>query len=301
MITGTFLDEITHDIPSQNWGPREWAQDFMHMKEIGIDTVILIRAGYKNQAVFDSKVLKQEMGLMPAKLDLLDLFLEEAEKNEMSFYFGLYDSGHYWASGHFEKESNLNKVFCEEVLNKYGHRKAWKGWYLSHEIHAYDDGMMQLYRNLAEHLKKQKNMPTLISPYVKGAKQFGSEAVKFDQHIHDWRKVFQSLKGFIDIVAFQDGQVNFAELPSYLKAHKELADEFGLASWSNVESFDRDMPIKFPPTDIRKLQYKIEEAQKVGAEKIITFEFSHFMSPQSCYPAARNLNQRYKEWIHGRL
>ena len=27
-ITGTFLDEITHDIPSANWGPEEWAADF---------------------------------------------------------------------------------------------------------------------------------------------------------------------------------------------------------------------------------------------------------------------------------
>ena len=52
-ITGTFLDEITHDIPSQNWGPDEWAADFDVMGRIGIDTVILIRAGYRDRAVFD--------------------------------------------------------------------------------------------------------------------------------------------------------------------------------------------------------------------------------------------------------
>ena len=44
-ITGTFLDEITHDIPSNNWGREEWARDFRVMKAIGIDTVVLIRAG----------------------------------------------------------------------------------------------------------------------------------------------------------------------------------------------------------------------------------------------------------------
>ena len=27
-ITGTFLDEISHDSPHQNWGPKEWEQDF---------------------------------------------------------------------------------------------------------------------------------------------------------------------------------------------------------------------------------------------------------------------------------
>ena len=42
-ITGTFLDEISHDIPHQNWGEAEWNRDFRYMKAIGIDTVIDIR------------------------------------------------------------------------------------------------------------------------------------------------------------------------------------------------------------------------------------------------------------------
>jgi hypothetical protein len=53
-ITGTFIDEITHDIPSANWGPEEWRADFETMQEIGIDTVILIRAGYKDRMTFES-------------------------------------------------------------------------------------------------------------------------------------------------------------------------------------------------------------------------------------------------------
>ena len=31
-ITGTFLDEISHDIPHQNWGREEWDADFRAMK-----------------------------------------------------------------------------------------------------------------------------------------------------------------------------------------------------------------------------------------------------------------------------
>ena len=27
-IRGTFLDEISHDIPHQNWGREEWDRDF---------------------------------------------------------------------------------------------------------------------------------------------------------------------------------------------------------------------------------------------------------------------------------
>ena len=47
LITGTFIDEISHDIPHQNWSAKEWEQDFIHMKNMGIDTVILIRGGYR--------------------------------------------------------------------------------------------------------------------------------------------------------------------------------------------------------------------------------------------------------------
>ena len=31
LIKGTFLDEISHDIPHQNWSEKEWSMDFKHM------------------------------------------------------------------------------------------------------------------------------------------------------------------------------------------------------------------------------------------------------------------------------
>jgi hypothetical protein len=52
------------------------------------------------------------------------------------------------------------------------------------------------------------------------------------------------------------------------------------------------MPIKFPPADWRYLRFKLETAAQI-AEKIITFEFPHFVSPFSCYPSAHNLFERY--------
>jgi hypothetical protein len=56
------------------------------------------------------------------------------------------------------------------------------------------------------------------------------------------------------------------------------------------------MPIKFPPADWRYLRFKLDTHKDV-AEKIITFEFAHFMSPHSCYPAAHNLFKRYCEHL----
>ena len=105
------------------------------------------------------------------------------------------------------------------------------------------------------------------------------------------------IKGSVDIVAFQDGHVDFHELPVYLATNQTLADMHGLECWTNSETFDRDMPIKFLPIKWEKLLLKLTMAKVAGVKKGITFEFSHFLSPNSCYSQARNLYARYREYF----
>ena len=107
-ITGTFLDEISHDIPHQNWGPKEWEQDFINMKAIGIDTVIMIRSGYRKFITWPCEYLLKKGCYMPS-MDLLELFLSLADKYGMKFYYGLYDSGVYWDTGNMMYETEVNK------------------------------------------------------------------------------------------------------------------------------------------------------------------------------------------------
>lgn len=296
MITGTFLDEITHDIPYSNWGPEEWARDFDAMRAAGIDTVILIRAGYRDRATFESGVLRARHPHLLVQMDLVGLFLDLAERHGMKFFFGTYDSGEYWTNGEYRREVDINRAFCDEVMERYGAHPAFQGWYISHEINSFDEGMMTVYEELARHLRALKQQPILISPYIRGIKQFAAgEAIGFEQHVREWSEVFARIKGHVDIVAFQDGHVDYAVLPDYLAANAELARKHGITCWSNVESFDRDMPIKFPPIGWPKLRYKIDAAVKAGVDKLITFEFSHFLSPNSIYPAAHSLFKRYME------
>ena len=133
-ISGTFLDEISHDIPHQNWGEAEWDLDFQYMKAIGIDTVIMIRSGYKKFITYPSQYLLGKGCFMPS-VDLLDMYLRLAEKHGMKFYFGLYDSGHYWATGDMTHEIEDNKYVIDEVWKNYGEKyKSFGGWYVSGEI-----------------------------------------------------------------------------------------------------------------------------------------------------------------------
>ena len=129
-----------------------------------------------------------------------------------------------------------------------------------------------------------------------GSKQFAEGAAfTLEESMEHWRRIFAATQGAFDICAFQDGQVQYHELPEFLRGVSQIAAEFGITQWSNLETFDRDMPIKFQPADWRYLRYKLESAAEV-AEKIITFEFAHFMSPHSCYPAAHNLFAKYQEF-----
>lgn len=305
MIKGTFIDEISHDIPHQNWGEKEWDNDFKHMKTMGIEMVIMIRCGYKQWVTYPSSVLQQEVDAIMPSLDLLRLFLELSEKYSLHFYFGLYDSGKYWVGGDYEKEVAINKSVIDEVWENYGHYPAFKGWYICHEISRKNNPVVQLYKNLGTYCKTRSNgLATIISPYIDGIKNISqytndthkTAGVSLEAHKADWREIFSEIHEAVDIVAFQDGHVAYNELIDFLNVNKALAEEFGLECWTNTESFDRDMPIKFLPIKWNKLELKLELARKAGIQKAITFEFSHFMSPQSAYLQAGHLYNRYQEY-----
>lgn len=290
IITGTFLDEITHDIPSQNWSREDWDREFELYTQIGIDTVIVIRAGYKDKCIFPAKSVPD---LLPVKEDLGQIFVDLAEKHSLKIFWGLFDSGNFWMKDNPEAEIELNKPFIEELAAKYGGSPSFCGWYICHETSRDENHIGTIFNELGKHCKQTVNAPVLISPFPQGVKQFGADAIPFWQSRTEWQAILDQSAEHLDIVAFQDGQIHYSELPEFYEIVSELAEQYSLQHWANVESFDRDMPIKFPPADWRMLELKLYAAAK-HVEKIITFEFPHFMSPHSAYPAAHNLYRRYR-------
>ncbi len=306
-ITGTFLDEISHDIPHQNWGEKEWDTDFQNMKAIGIDTVIMIRSGYRKFITFPSKYLLSKGCYMPS-VDLLDLFLRLAEKYGMIFYFGLYDSGKYWDTGDLSWEIEDNKYVIDEVWQNYGTKyNSFKGWYISGEISRKTKGAIGAFHALGKQCKDVSGgLPTFISPWIDGKKAVEAasgdinkaKAVSVLEHEREWGEIFDGIHDVVDVCAFQDGHIDYDELDAFFSVNKKLADKYGMKCWTNAETFDRDMPIKFFPIKFDKLRLKLEAAKRAGYEKGITFEFSHFMSPQSAYLQAGHLYRRYKEYFN---
>lgn len=307
-IRATFLDEISHDIPHQNWGRNEWDADFGHMKAIGIDTVVLIRCGHQRWLTYPSEVLVSRESAHLPPIDLVRMFLELSLKHEMQFYFGLYDSGRYRFDGDHVAETDINRHVIDEAWATYGGHPAFGGWYITQEFSRRSAGIVDLCFQLGRHCKDVSGgLPVMISPYIDGAKsvdQFSAairraDAITPEVHAREWDEILGGIRDAVDIVAFQDGHVDFAELEEFLSVNKALADAHGMKSWTNCESFDRDMPIKFLPIKWEKLLLKLEAAARVGIAEAITFEFSHFMSPQSAYLQAGHLYDRYREYLAG--
>ena len=61
--------------------------------------------------------------------------------------------------------------------------------------------------------------------------------------------------------------------------------------------FGYDTAVISGTTEIVRNQFSLT-ASGEGYDKAITFEFPHFMSPQSVYGAAGNLYNRYKEYFN---
>ena len=170
-ISATFIDEISHDIPHQNWGAKEWEQDFAHMKTMGIDTVVHIRAGYRKFISYPSAYLIETQQCFLPSQDLVGLFLRLSDQFNFDFYFGIYDSGVYWDTGDMSQEIEINKPVIQEVFATYGHHKSFKGWYISLELSRKTKGAITAIRDLGLYCKKVSGgLPVLISPWIDGEK-----------------------------------------------------------------------------------------------------------------------------------
>ena len=266
-VRATFLDEVSWDIPHQNWGVREWDADFRAMKNMGINTVVLIRAGLGRwiAAPFECLLESEEVYYPP--VDLVEMFLTLADKYGMAFYFGMYDSGKYWQEGLFRREIDLNLKLIDEVWARYGHHKSFQGWYLSQEISRRTKNMSRIYAEVGRHAKAVSGgLKTMISPYIHGIKtdqvMAGDKALSVEEHRREWNEILGNVAGAVDILAFQDGQVDYHELYDYLVVNKALADKYGMECWTNIESFDRDMPIRFLPIKWEKLLLKLDAARR---------------------------------------
>lgn len=290
-ITGTFINEITYDIPTSNWSYEQWEEDLDNMKEVGIDTVIFIRGGYKDKLIYPSLHFDNIY-----KNDLLGFILKAAEKRGMNVFVGLYTTNLNWQNGNAAAEIDKNRFFIKEVMERYGDSSAFVGWYIPHEVDVDRLNITQVMSGLSAICKEAApEKSVLISPFFRTAETDPRNPMTPEQVYDEWDSIFSRCAENIDICAFQDGTAPVLQLDKYLGKIKELCDKYNIHHWVNTELFERDPRRVYYPIPFEQLRAKLEKSMPL-AEKAICFEFSHFLSPQSIYPSARGLNRLYKAY-----
>ena len=288
-ISGTFIDEITYDIPSNNWSMDDWTKDLEAMQSVGIDTLVFIRGGWQGRTIFPSKhfnCYRQD--------DLVEHILNEAAKRHMRVFLGLYISNLTWNDGDWKEEVRQNRFFIDEAYEKYAHYPSFAGWYIPHEVatNIYNIGILT--KELAKMCKeKTPDKLVMLSPFFPPETTLHTRFTP-ERFIEEWDEIFSSFQGLVDICAYQDGSAPIETALSYFQAAKILCQKHHIHLWANAETFERDVRFLYFPIPFELLRYKLD---LIGpyVEKTITFEFSHFMSPNSLFPSAHNLFQLYKE------
>lgn len=289
-ITGTFIDEITYDIPSSNWSEEQWTADLDNMQKSGIDTLIFIRGGFEGKSIFPSECIGTA-----GTPDFAGFIIAEAEKRKMDIYFGLYTSNLCWNNGDAKGEIVKNKAFIGEVWKRYGDSPSFKGWYIPQECERERLNFSEVLRGLSALCKdKCPDKKVLISPFFFTTCTSNDCGFTPQQTFDEWDKIFGYAGRDIDICAFQDGTAPLKSMREYYMMSRAVCEKYNIEHWVNVELFERDVRNMYYPIPFTQLVPKLE-LHKEYAEKMICFEYSHFLSPQSIYPSARNLNNLYCE------
>ena len=293
-ITGTFIDEITYDIPSSNWSEEEWKQELDHMQDVGIDTVIFIRGGFGNKTIYPSKAFNTLH-----RADFARLIFEETSKRGMKVIMGMYISSLDWNHGDAAGEIRKNRLFVDEVYERYGDYPSFEGWYIPQETCTEELNICEVFNGLSSICKdKTPDKAVMISPFFRSRIICEDDYLTPEQNYEEWGRIFEKCGQGIDICAFQDGTAPIEQMEDYYGGIKRLCDQYNVRHWVNTETFERDVRCQYYPIPFEDLKYKLEK-HKAYADKVITFEFSHFLSPQSIYPSARNLNRLYKKHYFG--
>ena len=270
------------------------------MKAIGMDTVVVVCVANNSRYYYPTRV----PGGTSAGHDTLELLLDAADHHELQVFLGLHMDGNQFRSSAFDLPANLAQGQAElrELWSRYRRHPSLAGWYMPQEISDYmvfhqpelRDDIVAYTKALTNEARASSRLPMMISPY------FG-RMPDAEAYAHWWDATGLPETG-VDILALQDGvgthRTTVTESRTVFRALQPVMARHGVRFWANNESFDQihgwpldDKRWAAQPVGIDGFKTQVESTMPF-VEKSITFEFSHYMSPQGT-PAARKLYHDY--------
>ncbi len=268
---GSFLQL---DASNLVWTKRQWSDELNAMRKLGMEVLIVGTAAYDDYSFYRSRLfpLWDQCGTK----DPLDTLLKLAERKRMQVFVGLY--GWDWQQNRdFDEFARRCVAVAEEVWHRYKRHRSYTGWYLlSWEIGnapTEDNPAVGAYRRVISFLRSRTpDRPILIAPYF-------TLDVSPDAFGNGWRRLLELLKP--DIVALQDGvgcgrNLSPENIRPYFQALKSACDRQGVRLWSDLEIFD--IPSGWTPAPLDRIAAQYAAIRDL-VEKVVVFEFNHYLSP----------------------
>lgn len=234
--------------------------------------------------------------------------LDAAQALGMQVFLGLGLDPSYW-QGRFDpvQAAADNVAVMERLQELYGASPALAGWYLPEEIDDRNfirpevhEAAMQYLAAMVQAVRERDGRPVMVAPYFGIAPNGPAYAAWWDTTLS---------RAKVDIIALQDGvgtrRTTAEEGVPVFEALAEVARRHGVTLWSDLEVFEQihgwpvdDRPWQAVPAGIEQLLRQLElEAPLV--EKIVVFDFTHYMSPR-LGGAAETLYRDYQAYLEER-
>lgn len=296
VVTGSFI-QLNNGFTSlsQQW----WDDELRAMQDVGMDTLVIQFVGVGSTYFYPSSV----PGVNGSGTDTIERVLQAADTLGIDVFLGLQLN-----SSGFNLNQSLTRgaATLTELNSRYGSHTSLAGWYVPQEISDYTifyqpqlrDDLVNYMGQMSQQAHTDTGLPVMISPY------FG-QSPNAQAYADWWDTTGLSATG-IDILAMQDGvgthRTTIAEsLPVY-QALEPVMQNHNVAFWANNENFNQihgwpvdGQPWAAQPVDINTFVEQIESTAP-HVDKAITFEFSHYMSPQAG-AATNTLYQDYADHI----
>ncbi len=294
-IEGSFyqpFERVNKTSTQLDWDRDHWKQELNWMKEVGMDLLIIQFCVYEGRAYYPTTLYPQA-----GHNDQVENILSEAEKIGMKVMVGLTLDNQWWkginSEEYIQQELAMNKKLAKDLWDKYGHYKSFWGWYIPHEIDdwgAEPENVRQLISKLLGELSASLKELTPGKPI--GIAPYYSMRMTPEAYENWWIKTLES--SGIDIVMLQDGVGCHRpdmekEITPYFQALASACRKTNVHFWTDLEIFNQihchpvdDWPVEkwdAIPADMGRIARQIE-LQEPWVEKIVIFEFTHYMSPQ---------------------
>jgi hypothetical protein len=303
-----------------------WAKEFDEMKQIGMNTAVVLSIGALKPNAQDPNgyslsgngLLYPSAYVTPAEQpveDRLETILTLADQRGAKVYLGSLQTFEAWFNGtEFAALRDWNRKVAQEVLTRYGSHPSLEGWYFTQEVWLnwvkyyndlsgtyYGTTLIKDFVTDMEALDPTKPVAAAVvfkkdgygsMPGLSPA-QLQSVSTQFLQTTR--LQVFMPQDG----IGAGDGAPSVEELPSYFQAMRAAADGTGRAIlWSTVETFTAVPNVsndRFPPATALRIQSQVN-AVRPYVTGYVNWIFGNDMSPQATYypVEASKLNRDYR-------